>query len=239
MTAWTETPALHGSFRVASGQLIAGTVNVGGGARDWILATGTSVDFVALAAAIKSALDTATAGDGVTWTVALVGSGASGFTITPSAGTFSLTVHDQLVKFCGFAASYAAGSTSAASTSAPPFCYVPTYPIHLGDCWYEHVRSETIHHTGASVVALRGTVTHYSGRVIVTDSAQWRTFCAWARRGIPFRLYHNYPTDTGAWGLTNRDGRLDLVLAEPRTGEAWLTDPATVLLDGQLDCVVV
>lgn len=237
MTAWTETPALHGSLRVFSGETFGGTVDVGGGATSWALAAGTYADFVALATGIDTALTTAVGG---TWTVSLVGSGASGFTIAlGGGGTFTLTVHSQLQTFCGLAASYGPGVTSASSTSDPPFVYVPAYPIHLGDCWYEYIRAETIHHTAASVATLRGTVTHYSGRVIVDDAAQWRTFCAYARKGIPFRLYHNYPTDTGAWSLSNRDGRLDLVLADPSTSEAWLTDPATVILDGQLECLVV
>ncbi len=240
MTAWAFTPVLQGSFRVFSGQILGGTVNAGGaGDRSWWLAAGTFADFVALAAGIKAALDTATAGDGVTWTVSLVDSGASGFLIAPSAGTFALSVGHNIRIFTGLAATYAAGSTVAASTSDPPYVYRPSYPMANDDCWYEYAREETIHESGADFAVLRGTTTHYSGRVIVDDLTQWRSFLGYARKGIPFRLYHNYPTDTGLWTLNNRDGYLDLVLSAPEDAEAFLSGNATVLADGQLECDVV
>lgn len=233
MTSPLQTPVLYRSFRARTGQTIGGTVN----SAAWELTAGTYADLPALMAEIAARL---TAAAGVAFTCAAADSdrGAAGVTIARGGTAFDLTVHETLQDTLGLDATYT-GVAAATSSTAPTIVYVPTYPIADSNCWYEYVRAETVHQSGASVTALRATIAHWSGRVIGANIDQWRAFFGSMLHGTPLRLYHNYPTDTSSWSLANLDGYLDLVLARPELTEAWLTDPATVVLDVPLDCLVV
>lgn len=239
------TPILHGWFTVSSGQSIGGTVTypTGGGAVDWTLAADDYAGFDELAAAIEDALDTAVGGAG-TWAVSLVDYGADGFLVERvDDDDFDLTVGAHLVAFCGLDASYGARGdrTAAASSSAPPYQFAPRLPLAQMRVGYVHDRAFALNDAGSVVATARHTQMAYRGRVFVIEDdelAQWRSCLAQMRHGAPFRLYHDYPTDTAAWSWSNLDGRLDLVLRDPRTIESWL-GLATTAGYFDLDAIVV
>lgn len=232
------TPILQGSFEIG-GPGFGGTVTYGGGPQDWEI-DGSYADFIKLAADIEGALDTAIGGAG-TWTVSVLDNGSSGFRIERAdSAAFDLTVDKPLQEFCNLSASYTS-ETQIDSSATPPFFLAPDSPLELPDCWYEYMRHQSISDEGSVLAVQYGATRQYfTGTAIcIQQQAQVEAFLLRARRGVRFRLYHDYPTDKTAWTESNRDGFLDLVLADPSTSEEWASEPATVVQRVPLDCRVI
>lgn len=214
---------------------VQGTVTLPpAGAATWTIAASLYPDLTTLAAAIQTAVRTATSD--AAWTCALTGTGEAGMVIAHAGDTFSATFPGILRTHAGFSATYT--SVTSAASSATPIGWWPTLPVADPDVYYIHrrlwdqgdnIRLDPIGVMLATQPRFTCVLQYETG-----DVAQLRTLLGYALAGDQFRLFLNWADQT-AWTESNRDGYLDLRMVDSSAAESWMNEPVATFGSIPLD----
>lgn len=197
----------------------------------WTLPAALYPDYYSLATALETAIQTVT-GDGA-WAVSLPDSGGSaggtgeyGIRLARAGSAFDATFPLCLQLHTGWAASYA---NKVVATGSAVIGWWPALPVGGADVWYRWTRVWDEGDAGSfdPVVAAEMVEKHLAGALQYEsdDVADFRLLMAEAVTGRQFRCYLDVDTGT-IWAEDNREGYLDLRLADAELVEAWLDEPA-------------